>query len=141
MKDILDTLAEKGSFTTLLAALNTTNLADRLKEPGPFTLFAPNDEAFTRVNIDQMARDKSNLASVLNYHLVTGKMMSADIGGHESIYTEEGKSLTVHLEEGKPVIDNGKYVQTDIECTNGVIHIIDNVFLPQFSGWYCGSCC
>lgn len=141
MKDIMETLMGDDSFKTLVAALNSVNLAAKLKEPGPFTLFAPNDQAFQRVNVDEMARDKSTFANILTYHLLTGKMMSSDIGSHETLYTECGKSLTVHLEEGRPVIDNGKYVKTDIECSNGVIHVIDNVFLPQFSGWYCGSCC
>lgn len=141
MKDILETLTEEGTFYTLLNVLNTTNLAAKLKEGGPFTLFAPNDKAFERVNLDEMASDTGNLAEVLGYHLLTRKMASADIGGHETLYTVAGKSLTVHLEEGRPLIDNARYVKTDIECTNGVIHVIDNVFLPQFSGWYCGSCC
>ncbi|UFS70041.1 fasciclin domain-containing protein [Geomonas sp. RF6] len=140
MKDILETLTEDGSFSTLIAALNTTGLADKLKEAGPFTFFAPNDEAFRRVNVDEMARDKGTFTNILLYHLMTGKMMSSDIGAHESLYTECGKSLTVHLEEGRPVIDNAKYVRPDVECSNGVIHVIDNVFLPQFSGWYCGCC-
>jgi len=140
MKDIIDTLTEDGSFSTLIAALNTTDLVGKLKEAGPFTFFAPNDDAFRRMNIDELARDKKAFADILLYHLMTGKMPSKDIGAHESLYTELGKSLTVHLEEGQPVIDNAKYVKPDIECTNGIIHVIDNVFLPQFSGWYCGCC-
>jgi uncharacterized surface protein with fasciclin (FAS1) repeats len=140
MKDILETLKEDGSFQTLLSTLNMTDLGEKLKQPGPFTLFAPNDEAFKRVDFEEITRDKDNLRNLLRYHLLTGTMMADQIKDHESLYTECGKSLTVHLEEGLPVIDNGKYVKTDIKCANGVIHIIDNVFLPQFSGWYCGCC-
>lgn len=140
VKTILETLTENGSFKTLLSTLNMVGLSETLKEPGPFTLFAPNDAAFQRVDLEEITRDKENLSSVLRYHLVTGKMMASEVNGNESIYTECGKSLTVHLEEGLPVIDNGKYVKTDIECSNGVIHVIDNVFLPQFSGWYCACC-
>ena len=140
VKTILETLAEDGSFRTLLLTLNMGGLAEKLKQPGPFTLFAPNDQAFERVDVAEITRDSQNLASILAYHLLSGKKTTAEINQSETLYTESGKSLTVRLEEGQPVIDNGKYVKTDIECSNGVIHVIDNVFLPQFSGWYCGCC-
>lgn len=140
MKTILETLTEEGRFQTLLSTLTQADLIAKLEEPGPFTLFAPDDKAFERVNLEEIAKDKENLSSTLKYHLLTGKTMASDINGTESLYTECGKSLTVHLEEGKSVIDNGNLVKTDIECSNGVIHLIDNVFLPQFSGWYCGCC-
>lgn len=141
MRDILETLREEGSFNTLLAALDATELSGKLEERGPFTLFAPSDEAFKRVNIDEIAKDQSGYSTTINYHLLNGKVMSGDIRGRETLFTRAGKSLTVHLDEGLPVIDNARYVKADIECSNGVIHVIDNVFLPQFSGWYCGSCC
>lgn len=140
MKTILETLAEKGSFHSLLAALEQANLTEKLAGPGPFTLFAPDDRAFERVNFQEIGKDKETLSSVLTYHLLSGRSTFADIGAKESLYTQCNKSLTVHLEEGKPVIDNGNVINTDIECTNGIIHVIDNVFLPQFSGWYCGCC-
>ena len=140
MKTILETLTEEGSFKTLLSTLNMTDLAAKLSEGGPFTLFAPTDAAFERVDLDEISSDKENLSTVLSYHMVAGKMMAEEVNANESVYTECGKSLTVHLEEGLPVIDNGKYLRTDIECSNGVVHVVDNVFLPQFSGWYCGCC-
>jgi molybdopterin/thiamine biosynthesis adenylyltransferase len=140
MKDILETLTTDGSFKTLLSALKMADLADMLKGPGPFTLFAPNDEAFGRVNLDEITSDRENLVSILTYHMVEGKLGAAEIARDEKLMTSNGKSLTVQLEEGLQVIDNAKYVRGDIECTNGIIHIIDNVFLPQFSGWYCGCC-
>lgn len=141
VKDILETLTGEGSFNTLLAALKTTELTDRLKGEGPFTLFAPNDQAFQRVNVDEIAKDQSGFVTTLNYHLLAGRVTSPDIGRRESLLTRAGKSLTVHLHEGHVVVDNANLVRADIECSNGVIHVIDNVFLPQFSGWYCGSCC
>lgn len=140
MKDILETLTEDGSFQNLISTLNMVDLSKKLHEPGPFTFFAPNDEAFDRINIDEITKDKDNLVSILTYHLLTGKMSSSDIDQSESLYTENGKSLTVRIEDGRSLIDNGKFVKTDIECSNGVIHVIDNVFLPRFSGWYCACC-
>ena len=140
MKTILETLREEGCFRTLLSTLTQADLIAKLEGPGPFTLFAPDDKAFERVNLEEITKDKDNLSSVLKYHLLTRKTTASEIFGTESLYTAAGKSLTVHLEEGKSVIDNGNLVKTDIECSNGVIHLLDNVFLPQFSGWYCGCC-
>jgi uncharacterized surface protein with fasciclin (FAS1) repeats len=140
MKDILDTLKADGTFQTLISLFELAGVAGSLGEQGPFTLFAPNDEAFTRVNVDEISGDRENLARLLAYHIADGKLTAADIARDEQLLTSSGKSLTVLLEEGRQVIDNAKYVETDIECTNGVIHVIDNVFLPQFSGWYCGCC-
>lgn len=140
MKNILDTLTAEGSFQTLLALLEKAGLTGRLTEPGPVTLFAPNDEAFQRVNVEEIAGDQESLVALLNYHMVEGKLAAAEIAGNEQLMTISDKSLTVHLEEGLQVIDNARYVRTDIECVNGIIQIIDNVFLPRFSGWYCGCC-
>lgn len=140
MKDILETLTEEGSFQHLLSTLNLADLTNKLHEPGPFTFFAPNDAAFDRINIDEITKDRENLTSILTYHLLSGRMSSSEIDQSESLYTENGKSLTVRLEDGTALIDNGKFVRTDIECSNGVIHVIDNVFLPRFSGWYCACC-
>lgn len=140
MKDILDTLSADGSFQTLLALLNTAGLAERLREPGPFTLFAPDDDAFQRVNVVEISGNRDNLVTLLDYHLLQGKFSATEIARNEQLMTAGYKSLTVRLEEGRQVIDNAGYVRSDIECSNGVIHVIDNVFLPQFSGWYCACC-
>ena len=140
MKNILDTLGADGSFQTLLSTLKMADLTGTLSEPGPFTLFAPNDDAFKRVNVDEITSDRDNLVSLLTYHIIQEKLTAAEIAMNEQLMTSNGKSLTVLLEEGLQVIDNAKYVKTDIECSNGIIHVIDNVFLPQFSGWYCGCC-
>lgn len=140
MKDILGTLAAHGSFTTLLSLLEQTPLPGRLSEAGPFTLFAPNDRAFERINLEEIGRDRNYLVSLLAYHLLAGEYGSSDIAKERHLLTESGKSLSVSTREGRPVIDNASFVATDIRCSNGVIHVIDNVFLPQFSGWYCGGC-
>jgi len=140
VKNILETLSEDGSFQTLLSMLKRADLSERLAETGPFTLFAPNDEAFQRVNVDEISGNRENLALILTYHIVPEKLTAAEISRNEQLMTTSDKSLTVLLEEGHQVIDNAKYVKTDIECSNGIIHVIDNVFLPQFSGWYCGCC-
>jgi len=140
MKDILDTLRADGSFQTLLRLMETAGLTGRLQEPGPLTLFAPNDEAFQRVNVEEISADRDNLVLLLNYHLVDGKLTAAEIAVNEQLMTISDKSLAVRLEEGLQVIDNARYLRTDLECVNGIIQVIDNVFLPQFSGWYC-SCC
>jgi uncharacterized surface protein with fasciclin (FAS1) repeats len=140
VKNILDTLAADGSFQNLLEMLQMAGLADTLREPGPITLFAPDDDAFKRVNIEEITADKEKLVLLLTYHVVQGKFTAAEIARDELLLTSSGKSLTVQLEEGVQVIDNAKYVKTDIECSNGIIHVIDNVFLPHLSGWYC-SCC
>ena len=140
VKDILETLTADGSFQTLISMLKMADLIDRLKETGPLTLFAPNDDAFKRVNIDEISGDMANLVSLLTYHLVPGNLTAAEIALNEQLMTSNDKSLTVQQEEGLQVIDNAKYVRNDIECSNGIIHVIDNVFLPQFSGWYCNCC-
>jgi uncharacterized surface protein with fasciclin (FAS1) repeats len=140
VKDLLDTLTTDGSFQTLLALLETAELTGTLRESGPFTLFAPNDEAFQRVNVDEITANREKLVLLLTYHIADGKFTSADIACNEQLMTSNGNSLTVQLEEGLQVIDNARYVKTDIECANGIIHVIDNVFLPQMSGWYCACC-
>jgi uncharacterized surface protein with fasciclin (FAS1) repeats len=140
MKDILTTLKEDGSFGTLLGALAKAGLTMTLQEPGPLTLFAPNDEACTRVNMDVIEGDPDKLNSVLTYHIANGNYRSEDLAKTEDIYTLFGKHLTVTMELGELHIDNAKFVARDIACSNGVIHVINNVFLPQFSGWYCACC-
>lgn len=117
-------LLEKGGYTALLGG------------DGMYTLFVPNEAAFERMDILKSLEDPKNLKATLKYHLVSGKVTSADVKATGSIGTESGKSLTIELDEGEPVIDNARFVTADIECSNGVVHIIDNVFQPQLSGWY-----
>ncbi|MCD4688821.1 MAG: fasciclin domain-containing protein [Desulfuromonadaceae bacterium] len=140
MNDILSTLKEDGSFTTLLAALKKAELEDQLNGAGPITLFAPSDQAFSRISIENLMSDPDKLHSTLTYHIVEEQIDRAGIEASESIYTLNGKQLTVHLDVGQYKIDNASPVTTDIRCSNGLIHVIDNVFLPKFSGWYCACC-
>lgn len=138
MKNIMETIKADSSLSTLSSALEKTNLGERLKEPGPYTFFAPSNDAFTRMDVEKFLQDPKTLSETLTYHLVAGKYSAAEIHemGSGKLVTETGKSLTVELDEGEAVIDNGKIVTPDIECSNGIIHIIDNVFQPQLSGWY-----
>jgi uncharacterized surface protein with fasciclin (FAS1) repeats len=136
MADIVETIRNDASLGTLLASLEKSGIVATLKGAGPFTLFAPNDEAFVRMNIAEALKDPKYLSDTLTYHVVPGKYTADAIREMETLGTENGKSLTVALDEGETVVDNGKFVTTDIECSNGIIHIIDNVFQPQLSGWY-----
>ncbi len=136
MRDIFATLSADVSMQVLVSAIEKAGMAGVLREAGPYTLFAPNDEAFTRMNTASLLEDPENLKATLSYHLVAGKHTFRDIQKMETLGTENGKSLTIALDEGELVVDNGKFVKNDVECSNGIIHIIDNVFQPHLSGWY-----
>lgn len=132
-KDIVDTAVSAGSFNTLATALTEAGLVDTLKGDGPFTVFAPTDEAFSKIPADQLQdilADKEMLTKILTYHVVPGKVMAADVGGLESAGTVQGQELTISTDQGV-MIDNATVVQTDIEASNGVIHVIDTVLLPK----------
>jgi len=138
MKDIMETIKADKTLSSLAAALEQANLVERLKGAGPYTFFAPDNDAFIRMNIEKTVLDPKVLSNTFTYHLVAGKYSAKQL--HEMVpaklETENGKSLTLEMDEGETVIDNGKFVTSDIECSNGVIHIIDNVFQPNLSGWY-----
>jgi uncharacterized surface protein with fasciclin (FAS1) repeats len=136
MRDIMETIKNDATLQKISSSLEKAGLAELLKGAGPFTLFAPNDEAFARMNIEESLQDPENLSATLRYHCVAGKYSAASISAMDSLDTEYGKSLTMNLEEGETLVDNAKFVTTDIECTNGLVHVIDNVFKPQLSGWY-----
>jgi len=136
MQNIIENVTTNASLQTLAASLEKAGLVETLKGAGPYTLFAPDDAAFVRMNIQEVLQDPENLAATLSYHLVAGKHLAVEIAAMDSLDTENGKPLTVYLEEGETLVDNAKFVTTDIECSNGIIHIIDNVFKPQLSGWY-----
>ncbi len=137
MPDILETVQANASLGTLACSLEKAGLAAALKGAGPsYTLFAPNDEAFMRMNMEESLKDSKPLSSTLTYYLVAGKYTADAISAMETLGTENGKTLTIALEEGALLIDNAKFVSPDIECSNGIIHIIDNVFQPHLSGWY-----
>lgn len=132
-KDIVDTAVAAGSFNTLVAAVKAAGLVDTLKSPGPFTVFAPTDEAFAKLpegTVEALLKDKDKLTAVLTYHVVAGKMMAADVVGNSAIQTVQGQSLQISTSDGVKV-DNANIIKTDIQTSNGVIHVIDTVVLPD----------
>ena len=132
-KDIVDTAVAAGSFKTLAKLLTDAGLVETLKGAGPFTVFAPTDEAFAKVpkaTLDALAADKDKLRKVLTYHVVPGKVMAADVVKLTSAKTVQGQSVKISTAGGVKV-DNANVVKTDIACSNGVIHVIDAVILPQ----------
>lgn len=142
MKDILETLFSDDSFRTLAGAIRNAGLEDTLKGAGPFTFFAPDNDAFTKLNLEEMLNDSKKLVETLTYHVVEGKLSEEKMREIDCSPTLNGKSLAMKVKHGELFVDNGKVMKTDIECSNGVIHVIDSVFLPQLSGWYgdCGCC-
>jgi uncharacterized surface protein with fasciclin (FAS1) repeats len=131
-KDIVDTAVAAGNFKSLATALQAAGLVDTLKGPGPFTVFAPTDEAFAKVpkaDLDALLKDKAKLTAVLTYHVVSGKVMAADVKPG-AVKTVNGKSLTIATAGGVKV-DNAKVTATDIVASNGVIHVIDSVVMPK----------
>jgi len=130
--DIVDTAVSAGSFKTLVAAVQQAGLVDTLKGPGPFTVFAPTDEAFAKIpkaQLDALLKDKAALTKVLTYHVVPGKVMASDVKAGK-VATVEGDSLTLGTQGGVSV-DRAKVVKADIVADNGVIHVIDSVLMPN----------
>jgi uncharacterized surface protein with fasciclin (FAS1) repeats len=135
-KDIVDTAVAAGSFQTLAKALDAAGLVETLKGEGPFTVFAPTDEAFAKLppgTLDELLRpeNKDKLTAILTYHVVPGKVLAAQVTKLKSTKTVNGQALTVTTEGGTVMVDNAKVVKTDILCSNGVIHVIDSVLLPK----------
>ena len=132
-KSIVETAAEAGAFQTLLKAAVAAGLADALKGDGPFTVFAPTDEAFADIPKEDLARllkDKEQLAAVLKYHVVPGKVLAKDVVKLSSAETLQGSAVEISASSCGVQIDNAKVVKTDIRCSNGVIHVIDSVLIP-----------
>jgi uncharacterized surface protein with fasciclin (FAS1) repeats len=132
-KDIVDTAVAAGSFKTLAAALQAAGLVDTLKGKGPFTVFAPTDEAFAKIpkaDLDALLKDKAKLTKVLTYHVVPGKVMAKDVAGLKQAKTVEGQSIRIDTSAGVKV-DGANVVKPDMEASNGVIHVIDSVILPR----------
>lgn len=134
-KDIVDTAVEAGSFETLVTAVTKAELVETLKGPGPFTVFAPNDAAFDKVPEDTLKMllepdHKEALTGILTYHVIPGKVMAADIAGKSmSVETVNGAMLEIDATDGVTV-GGAKVIATDIEASNGVIHVIDTVMMP-----------
>lgn len=131
-KDIVDTAVAAGSFKTLVTAVKAAGLVETLKSAGPFTVFAPTDEAFAKLpagTLEKLLANPAELKKVLTYHVVSGKVMAADVKAGK-VKTVEGSSAMLAT-KGGVTIDKANVVKTDIACANGVIHVIDAVILPK----------
>ena len=131
-KDIVDTAVAAGNFKTLVVALKTADLVNTLKGKGPFTVFAPTDEAFAKIpkaDLDALLANKEKLSAVLTYHVVPGKIMAKDVKAGD-VATVNGKTIKITTAYGV-VVNTSKVTATDIEASNGVIHVIDSVLMPK----------
>lgn len=131
--DIVDTAISAGQFKTLVKAVQEAGLVDTLKGQGPFTVFAPTDEAFAKLppgTLEALLNNKEKLAQVLTYHVVAGKLKSGDVKPTE-VKTVEGQSVRVRNQGGTVMVNNAKVIKTDIMASNGVIHVIDTVLMPN----------
>lgn len=136
MKTIIETATEAGKFTTLLAALKAAGLNDSLNAAGPFTVFAPNDEAFKRLapgSVDSLLKDLPKLKTILSYHVVPGKILAKDVHPGD-VKTLEGSNVVAAVANGSVTVNGAKVVQADIAATNGIIHVIDTVLMPKSAG-------
>jgi uncharacterized surface protein with fasciclin (FAS1) repeats len=132
-KNIVDTAISAGSFNTLVTAIQKAGLVETLKGKGPFTVFAPTDAAFAKIpkaQLDALLADKAMLTKVLTYHVVAGKVMAADVKAG-SVKSVEGENLTITTDNGGVQVDKANVVKTDIIASNGVIHVIDSVMIPN----------
>jgi uncharacterized surface protein with fasciclin (FAS1) repeats len=135
-KDIVDTAVGAGSFKTLAKALAAADLVDTLKGEGPFTVFAPTDDAFAKLpagTLESLLKpeNKARLQRILTYHVVSGKVMAADAARLQSAKAVSGDTITIAARNGGVTVDNARVVKTDIMASNGVIHVIDAVILPN----------
>jgi uncharacterized surface protein with fasciclin (FAS1) repeats len=134
--DIVDTAVAAGSFKTLVAAVKAAGLVDTLKGPGPFTVFAPTDEAFSKLpagTVDDLLKpeNKAKLVAILTYHVVPGNVTAKQVTKLKNAKTVQGQEVKISTKGGSVMVDNAKVVKTDIATTNGVIHVIDTVILPK----------
>jgi uncharacterized surface protein with fasciclin (FAS1) repeats len=135
MPDIVDTAVAAGSFNTLVAAVTAAGLVETLKSDGPFTVFAPSDDAFAKLpegTVDSLVKpeNKDKLTAILTLHVVSGKVLSTDITGPMSPASVNGEELTIAT-DGGVTVNGAKVTTADIDCSNGVIHVIDTVLLPK----------
>jgi uncharacterized surface protein with fasciclin (FAS1) repeats len=133
MKDIVDTAVAAGSFKTLATALQAAGLVETLKGAGPFTVFAPTDEAFAKIpkaDLEALLKNKEQLTKVLTYHVVPGKVMAADVVKLKDAKTVQGQMIKIDASSGVK-INGAKVIKADVAASNGVIHVIDSVILPQ----------
>jgi uncharacterized surface protein with fasciclin (FAS1) repeats len=132
--NIVETAISAGSFNTLVAAVKAAGLVETLSGDGPFTVFAPTDEAFAQIPQDRLnalLADKEALIAVLTYHVIAGKVMAEDVVGLSSAETVNGQRVDIKVMDGKVMIDGAQVITADVEATNGVIHVINKVILPE----------
>jgi uncharacterized surface protein with fasciclin (FAS1) repeats len=130
--DIVDTAVGAGSFNTLVAAVKEAGLVDTLKGAGPFTVFAPTDEAFAKLppgTVEALLKDKAKLTAILTYHVVAGKVLAKDVAGMTTATTVNGAAVAIDASNGVKV-GGATVIKADIEASNGVIHVIDTVLMP-----------
>jgi len=133
MPNIVETAVAAPNFKTLVAAVKEAGLVETLSGTGPFTVFAPSDEAFAKLpagTVEALLKDKEKLTSILTYHVVAGKHLAADVVKMNSVKTVQGQDATIKTADGASIND-AKIVATDIEASNGVIHVIDSVIMPK----------
>jgi uncharacterized surface protein with fasciclin (FAS1) repeats len=134
LADIVDTAVNAGSFSTLVTAIKAAQLVDTLKGAGPFTVFAPTDEAFAKLpngTVDALLKDIPKLKKILTYHVVSGKVMAADVVKLKSATTVEGSDVKIDASNGSVKVNASTVATPDVAADNGVIHIIDTVLLPE----------
>ena len=136
IKDIVETASSVGNFENLCTALKAAELIETLQGEGPFTVFAPTDDAFAKLpsgTIEDLLKpeNKEKLVSILTYHVVPGKLMASEVTQMSEAETVNGQSISIRIEGDFVMVDSAKVVETDIECSNGVIHVIDAVVLPE----------
>ena len=133
MKNIIETAVENPQFSTLVTAVKAADLVATLSGPGPFTVFAPTNDAFAKIpaeTLQAVLADKAKLTSILTYHVVSGKVMAKDVAGMTEAKTVQGSTVKIDASNGV-MINDAKVIKADIECTNGVIHVIDSVLMPK----------
>ncbi|MDX2065704.1 MAG: fasciclin domain-containing protein [Fimbriimonadaceae bacterium] len=132
MKNLIETAVEAGSFKTLATALTAAELIETLSGEGPFTVFAPTDDAFAKIpaeTLEAVLADKEKLTAILTYHVVAGKVMAADVVTLTSATTVQGSDVTINATDGVKIND-ATVITPDVEASNGVIHVIDTVLMP-----------
>lgn len=133
MANIVETAVAAGTFKTLVAAVTEAGLVETLSGPGPFTVFAPSDDAFAKLpagTVEALLKDKAKLTSILTYHVVSGKHLAADVIKLKTVKTVQGQDASINVDGGASIND-AKITATDIETSNGVIHVIDTVIMPK----------
>ncbi|MBA4075311.1 MAG: fasciclin [Cyanobacteria bacterium PR.023] len=133
MANIVETAVAAGTFKTLVAAVTEAGLVETLSGPGPFTVFAPSDDAFAKLpagTVEALLKDKAKLTSILTYHVLPGKHLAADVIKLKAVKTVQGQDASINVDGGASIND-AKITATDIETSNGVIHVIDTVIMPK----------